>query len=71
MIGEQPFHGHLVYVARFLGPFLSADAVLVENVGGFFTESPRPLSHDAREVTPKPISTSPSASSSEQPYHCF
>ena len=63
MIGEQLFRGHLVHDARLrVGPFLSADGVLVENLGVFSQRpaSPRPLSHDAREVTPTPMSTSPS-----------
>ena len=37
VIGDQLFRGRLVHVARLrVGPLLSADAVLVENLGGFF-----------------------------------
>ena len=49
---EQLFRGHLVHVPRLpVGGFLSADSVLVENLGGFLTATctTRPLSHEARE----------------------
>ena len=61
MVGEQQFRGHLVHVARLrVGPFLNADGVLVENLGGGVFNHTRQLSHGERDVTPTPICTSPS-----------